>query len=59
MYKRISNVTFQHDIKVSSPNGDFVVMNIFSSNKFGKLYLSANLSPNVLLVDLQHSNEFF
>ena len=49
---------FQHDIKFSVPNGDFVAMKSFSSNKFRNLYLSTNFSPNFLLVDLQYSDEF-
>ena len=58
MHNRRSNVKIQHNIEVSVPNVDVFVMKSFSSNKFSILYLSANLSPNVLLVDLQYSDEF-
>ena len=59
MHNRRSNVTFQHYMKLSVPNGDVVMIKSFSSNKFSKLYRSANLSPNLLLADLQYTDDFF
>ena len=48
---RRSNIAIQHDIiltNLSSPNKDTISMNLFSSIKFTKRYLSSYLSPSIV-----------
>ena len=59
MHHRRSNIAFQHDIEVSFDNGDSISMDAFSSTQFSKLYLSENLSPSILLQQLQMTTEMF
>jgi hypothetical protein len=60
MHHRRSNLAFQHDLKITTQDGNrFLKMNGFSSNKFSKLYLSNTLSPSVVLQHLQFTDEFF
>ena len=59
MHKIRPKVKFQHDIEVLVPNRHFVTTKSFSYNKFRQLSPSTNIYPNVLLTDLQHTNDFF
>lgn len=62
MHHRRSSIAFQHDIVIenlSSRPGREITMDLFSSNKFSKLYLSDHLSPSVQLPQLDLATEEF
>jgi hypothetical protein len=59
MHQRRSNIAFQHDIDITSYKHTTISMKNFSSLQFSKLYLSGNVSPNVLLEQIQFTAEMF
>jgi len=59
MHHRRSSIAIQHDVELFGADNLNLTMENFSSNKFSKLYLSSNLSPNILLQQMQYTEEFF
>jgi len=62
MQYRRSSIAFQHDIVIQnlkSMPGREIKMDLFSSNKFTKLYLSDHISPSVTLHQLDLATEEF
>jgi hypothetical protein len=56
---RQSPIAFHHDVEATLPNGFKISMEKISSNAFTKLFMSENLSPSILLQQLQMTDEMF
>ena len=58
MHHHRSSIGFQLYFEFEDDHGNKLFMLAFSSNKFMKLILTGKLKPNILLQQLQYTNEF-